>query len=193
MIRRLLPLASSLLAGTLRIQRVGDGIAERSVIMFWHGKMFAGWYSVRKRRPIALVSRSKDGEILGRVLAHWGYKLARGSSKKAGREALDVVMEAIRSGEANTLVITPDGPTGPQHSFKRGAFIAAKELGMPLYMLRVEYGKRSVLKSWDKFEVPWPFSRVRIAVEEIDLTSFPAWDADLQRAWLDTASLRFDD
>jgi lysophospholipid acyltransferase (LPLAT)-like uncharacterized protein len=127
------------------------------------------------------------------VLAAWRYKLVRGSSKKGGREALDEAIDAMRSGAANTLVITPDGPTGPQHSFKRGAFIAAKELGLPLYMLRIQYGGHTTLKSWDKFEVPWPFSRISITVEEISLKDFPENDPELQRAWLSTLSLRFDD
>jgi len=193
MIERLLPLATSALARTLRMRWSGAKIAEHAVIMFWHGKMFAGWYSVRQRNPVALVSKSKDGEILGSVLTGWRYKLVRGSSKKGGREALDEAIDVMRSGKANALVITPDGPTGPRHSFKRGAFVAAKELGVPLYMLRIQYGTRTILKSWDRFEVPWPFSRVTIIVEEINLIDFPENDPDLQRSLLSTHSLRFDD
>ncbi len=162
MINRMLPIAVTLLARTLRIRWSGERIPQRAVIMFWHGTMLAGWFSVRKRNPIALVSRSKDGNILATVLAFWGYALARGSSKKRGMEALTEAMEQVRDGHADTLAITPDGPRGPRHVYKRGAFIAARELELPLYRLEITCHRKKVLKSWDKFEVPLPFSRVDI-------------------------------
>jgi hypothetical protein len=193
MIERLLPFFATLLAGTLRIKWSGEEIPPRAVIMFWHGNMMAGWYGVRKRNPIALVSQSKDGRFLAAVLAKWDYKLTRGSSNKKGMEALEIAMQAIKSGEADTLAITPDGPRGPRHRFKRGAFIAAKELSIPLYMLRIEYASGKVLKSWDKFEVPFPFSRIKIVAKRNDITGFPPSDKDLQREWLDNLSLEFDD
>ena len=189
MIERLLPIAASLLAGSLRLRWQGEPLPGRSVVMFWHGKMFAGWYSVRKRKPIALVSRSKDGQLLSNVLAHWKYKLALGSSGKKGMEALTEAIERLNSGEANTFVITPDGPRGPHHQFKRGAFLAAGELGLPLLMLRIRYDSAIRLsRSWDKFEVPLPFSRVSIEVKRVDMQDMPLHDIDLQRAWLEGAS-----
>jgi lysophospholipid acyltransferase (LPLAT)-like uncharacterized protein len=193
MIERLLPLLATLLAKTLRIKWSGEPIPPRAVLMFWHGKMIAGWYGVRKRNPIALVSQSKDGRLLAAVLAKWGFKLTRGSSKKSGMEALGVAMHAIESREADTLAITPDGPRGPRHKFKRGAFIAARELSLPLYILRIEYSSRMVLNSWDKFEVPFPFTSVKIEATQIDVKTFPQSDKDEQQAWLDNLSLEFDD
>ena len=85
-------------------------------------------------------------------------------------DALNKAMDAIRSNEADRLVITPDGPRGPRHILKRGAFIAARETGLPLYMLTVRYHRRIVLKkSWDRFEVPMPFSKIDIRVDKVDL------------------------
>jgi len=170
MIQRLLPFGTTLLASTLRIRMRGDVLPERAIVMFWHGKMFAGWYGLRRRCPVALVSRSKDGEFLASVLSHWHYKLARGSSGKRGMEALDEAINALNEGVSDSLAITPDGPRGPRHVFKRGAFLAARETGLPLYMLRIRYHRRIVLtRSWDKFEVPLPFSRVEIKVDRVDL------------------------
>ncbi len=153
--------------------------------MFWHGKMFAGWYAMSERKPVALVSSSKDGNLLSSVLAHWKYKLARGSSGKKGMEALTEAMDVVRRGEADTLVITPDGPRGPLHNFKRGAFIAARTLDIPLYMVRVHYHNRFIFqRSWDQFELPLPFSRVSIKMFPINLSSFPASDKEAQNQWL---------
>ena len=146
---------------------------------------------MRKRKPVALVSKSKDGAYLAAVLSAWDYRLVRGSSKKQGMEALDAAMEQIRRGDARTLVLTPDGPRGPDHQFKRGAFIAARELGLPLYMLSIHYHSPIVFrKSWDKFELPKPFSQVTITPQAIDITGFPA-EADDQRVWLDNLFLSF--
>ncbi len=191
MIERLLPFFATLLAGTLRFRWQGDALPANAILMFWHGKMFGGWYSVRRRHPVALVSKSKDGRFLSAVLARWGYKLARGSSGKKGMEALEEAMALIRSGNADSLVITPDGPRGPRHSFKRGAFIAACELDLPLYMLSITYGSFKELKSWDRFEVPMPFSRVTIQVTKVDISALPA-EPELQRSWLDALSSQFD-
>jgi len=167
----------------------GTPLPERAVVMFWHGKMFAGWYAVRTRKPIALVSKSKDGAYLAAVLASWGYQLTRGSSRKQGKEALEEAMEHMSARDTNTLAITPDGPRGPRHEFKRGAFIAARELGLPLFMLSIEYHSPIVLtKSWDHFELPKPFTQVSIIPQAIDITGFP--DAtDDQRVWLNTLAL----
>ncbi|HET6401383.1 MAG TPA: DUF374 domain-containing protein [Candidatus Kapabacteria bacterium] len=192
MINRLLPIAVTLLARTLRFQWSGEAVPKNAVIMFWHGKMLSGWYSVRRNRPIALVSQSKDGNLLASVLAFWGYKLSRGSSKKSGMDALNKAMEVIRTKDADTLVITPDGPRGPRHRFKRGAFIAARELSLPLYMLEIECHSTRVLKSWDKFEVPLPFSRISIRVVKLSTEDFPTQDREAQESWLTNVSRQFD-
>jgi lysophospholipid acyltransferase (LPLAT)-like uncharacterized protein len=191
MLKLMLPLFATLLAKTLRFRWVGGPLPERCVVVFWHGKMFAGWYAMRDRKPIALVSKSKDGTYLSSVLSSWGYKLARGSSKKQGMEALDAAIEQIKARNAKILVITPDGPRGPRHEFKRGAFIAAQELGLPLYMLSIQYHPPMVFqKSWDKFELPNPFSRVTITAQAIDISSLPVSTND-QYVWLETLSLSF--
>lgn len=168
MMLRLLPFFATLLARTVRI-RVRGNVPSRAIVMFWHGKMFAGWYAVRQHHPIALISASKDGEILSSVLTEWRYKLVRGSSNKRGMEALEDAIAQLKRGEVDTLAITPDGPRGPRHLFKRGAFIAARETGLPLVMFTVAYSRSITLKSWDKFEVPLPFSRVDVTLTEIPL------------------------
>ena len=182
---RLLPFFATVLARTLRI-RLSEPLPNRAIVMFWHGKMLTGWFVVHKKRPIALVSKSKDGQILSSVLTAWGYQLSRGSTKKGGMEALEEAIERLKSGEVDTLAITPDGPTGPQHVFKRGAFIAARDARVPLVMLSIRYKNAIPLKSWDTFEVPLPFSRVDIDVNMVALPEF------LDDETLATLSRRFD-
>lgn len=184
MIRTLLPFAATMLAKTLRVRWQGSAIPASSVVMFWHGKMFAGWYLMRKLNPVGLVSASKDGEYLASVLDKWGYQCVRGSTKKKGVEALEVAIELVRTDSAETIVITPDGPRGPRHKFRRGAFVAARELGLPLYLVDIQYGSSKKLKSWDIFEVPAPFSKVTATVYSLRLDDFPN-GAKEQYAWID--------
>ena len=192
MIERILPVAVTLLARTLRFKWSGERLPASAVVMFWHGKMLPGWFCVRKYKPIALVSASKDGNLLASVLSFWGYKLSRGSTKKGGMDALNTAMDKIRNGDASTLVITPDGPRGPRHRFKRGAFLAAKELSLPLYMLEIECRSKKVLKSWDKFEVPLPFSKVSIHIKQVDINHLTSDSREVQEAWLQKVSEDFD-
>jgi Kdo2-lipid IVA 3' secondary acyltransferase len=186
---RLLPFVSSLVARTLRMKIEGE-VPEKAVVIFWHGKMFAGWFVATRKeqgkrpRPVALVSPSKDGDILSSVLKRWGYKVQRGSSSRSGLEALRRAIDSVKSGECDRIVITPDGPRGPIHRLKRGAFLAAQELQLPVYFLRIHYRRAKVLgKSWDKFEIPLPFSGIHISVEEIRLDNYPE-PIEEQHAWL---------
>lgn len=187
---RLLPFVATLVARSLRFRVQGE-LPERCVVIFWHGKMYAGWYaalfprkSLRMHAPVALVSPSKDGDILTSVLHRWGYKVERGSSSRSGLEALERAMSRVRTGECQRVVITPDGPRGPIHRLKRGAFLAAQELELPVYFLRIHYRKaRTLEKSWDRFEVPLPFSRVHIKAEKVELGDYPI-DVAAQHEWL---------
>jgi hypothetical protein len=179
----LLTSSLSLLAKTLRITGEGEPLPERCVVAFWHSRMIGGWWAARKD-ALALVSKSSDGEKLSDLLTKWKYKLVRGSSLRDGKEALNEAIEMIKDGEAKRLVITPDGPRGPREEFKRGAFIAAQELAIPLVFLHINYlNKLKLAKSWDRFEIPYPFSQVKINVEHIDISSFPV-EVEAQKEWL---------
>jgi hypothetical protein len=150
--------------------------------------MIAGWRLARKN-AVAIVSQSRDGDHLTSVLEQWHYLIVRGSSSKGGMEALEESIRLVKEKKAKRIAITPDGPRGPKEEFKRGAFIASKELGLPLIFLHINYrDSMKFMESWDKFEVPYPFSFVDVTAEEIDCSSFPqekeeqvTWLADLSR------------
>lgn len=172
--KRVLWLAAWLLCSTLRVEKNNSSLFEnyrqtnkQSVIAFWHGSMLAGWFLHRPRNGgsvAALVSRSDDGEILSSTLAHWGYTLIRGSSHIGGKEAMQLMVDAITNG--NSLCITPDGPTGPRHQMKMGAVRAAQQAHVPLFLVGIAGDRKRVLKSWDQFEIPLPFSKVSVWYSE---------------------------
>lgn len=190
MIETLLPPGLSALVRTLRYDWIGAPLPERAIVTFWHSKMIAGWWMSRKHAA-ALVSKSKDGEYLSSVLKKWKYDVVRGSSGKEGMKALSVAMQMITDGRVSRLVITPDGPQGPREVFKRGMFIAAAELDLPLYFLDVSYSTAKTFDdSWDKFEVPMPLSKVTIVSHHLDIHDFPE-GKDAQNDFLVEASRRF--
>lgn len=135
---------------------------DNLVIAFWHGTMMIPWFFFRKYKMSALVSGSKDGELLFRVLKKWKYNVQRGSSSKGGKDALEKLIWL--AAEKYSVAITPDGPGGPVFKMKPGAIIVSKKSQIPLILVGIGINKKWKLKSWDSFEVPKFFSRVNIVV-----------------------------
>lgn len=157
--------AINVLLKSLRIEIKNSGHVLRTVnekknfvAAFWHGSMMIGWYIHRNKNFSALVSQSKDGEVLASILEKWNYYVVRGSSSTGGSEALSAMVELMSKNYS--LAITPDGPTGPIHQMKAGAVITAKKSNVPLFLAGIGIKKKFVLKSWDRFEIPKPFSKV---------------------------------
>jgi len=130
------------------------------VIAFWHGTMLVPWFINRNKNFGALVSNSKDGDLLAKLLSKWNYKVARGSSHSGGKEALATLLNF--TDKNYSVAITPDGPTGPPHKMKAGAVVTAKKTGTPLVLLGINYTKKYILNSWDKFQIPKPFSKIYV-------------------------------
>jgi lysophospholipid acyltransferase (LPLAT)-like uncharacterized protein len=153
----------NLLIKTLTIERKNcegfDLISkdQNCIVAFWHGKMFLGWYLQKNKKFSALVSRSKDGDVLANLLVKWGYRVTRGSSHIGGKEALEIMVE--QSGSGNSFAITPDGSKGPARKMKAGAAVLAKKCGQNLFLIGIGYRNKIVLKSWDSFEIPLPFTK----------------------------------
>lgn len=137
---------------------------KRFIAGFWHGSMLAPWYINRNKNFSAIVSLSKDGEVLTRVLKKWNYQVVRGSSHKGGGEALNNMVKAAQDGYS--VAITPDGPTGPAFVMKPGAVVTAKKSGLPLVLIGVGYKNYREFRSWDKFKLPKFFSDVHLFYSE---------------------------
>ena len=152
----------NLLGKTWRIQIKGNLPEYPAVIAFWHGEMMPLWqfFAKQKSQKHAIVSVSKDGELLAALLEKWSYSLIRGSSSKNGKEALAVAVEKAKD---SFIFITPDGPRGPAMEFKNGAAIIAFRSSVPLYTARVKCRNAKFFpKSWDNFMLPLPFAKIVI-------------------------------
>jgi lysophospholipid acyltransferase (LPLAT)-like uncharacterized protein len=161
---------------TLRMEAAPADLArytkndEPIAIVLWHNRLFMAAEIVRRYRrsrprPYALVSASKDGAWLSAFFQLAGLRTVRGSSSRLGREAASALVEMLRAGV--DVGITPDGPRGPCYDFKPGAVIVARRTRVPMLLIGAEFEAAWRLRSWDRFYLPKPFSRVRMRSELI--------------------------
>jgi lysophospholipid acyltransferase (LPLAT)-like uncharacterized protein len=128
------------------------------VFLVWHGRIFIVPYFFRRRGIMPLISPSKDGEIAAQVMFRWGYKILRGSGSHAIIKAWSEMIKELQSG--GELIIVPDGPRGPNREMKLGGIKLAQESGAVLVPFTFSTSKKKFLKSWDKFLMFYPFSKV---------------------------------
>jgi hypothetical protein len=134
---------------------------------FWHQHQgFCAKYLLDERgRGFSvgwLISPSVDGEIGARLVRRVGGHVIRGSSSHTGARALrDYYLALVQ--ENICPVITPDGPRGPRFKFKPGAILLAQMSGRPMLPMAYAASRASLIK-WDKFVLPWPGSRIVIAI-----------------------------
>ena len=159
------------LCKSLKTTKVNDEIIKNLddenknyILAFWHGTMLLPWYLHGNPKVAALISKSKDGDLLAKILKHWNYNVVRGSSSTGGDIALAIMIDFAKNDYS--ITITPDGPRGPAHKFKAGAVITAKKSKVPLILAGVGYKKKKILGNWDKFEVPYFFSNAKIIYSE---------------------------
>jgi lysophospholipid acyltransferase (LPLAT)-like uncharacterized protein len=141
-----------------------DDENKKYILAFWHGTMLLPWYLHGKPDCAALISKSKDGDLLAKILKHWNYQVVRGSSSSGGDVALGIMIDYAKNNYS--ITITPDGPRGPAHKFKAGAVVTAKKSKIPLVLAGVAYEKKKVLNNWDNFEVPYFFRRAKVIYSE---------------------------
>jgi len=144
-----------------------DEVAEQGkvpIYAFWHDRIFAGTYFFRGRGIVVLTSQSSDGEYIARFIQRFGYGAVRGSSSRGGVAGLVEMIRLMRAGLPAALTV--DGPRGPRYQAKAGAALLAKKTGDPLVPFIVEPLRRVTLKSWDRMQIPLPFTRALVTVGE---------------------------
>lgn len=180
------PFLSALLS-TVRFETSGEenyrrywDRGEPVVFVLWHGRLLPCTYHHRHQRVVTLISQHRDGEYIARVVERWGYTAARGSSTRGGTSALRQLVRYVRGGRS--LAITPDGPRGPRERMKPGALLAAQVSGAPVIPVAADASRAWRFGSWDRFLLPKPFSRVRIAYGAPILVPRDGGEEALERA-----------
>ena len=172
-----------LLGLTLRYEDVAESgvtpgykIPGPSVFAFWHRSLVACAHRFRGLDIAILISPSFDGELIARTVELLGFRAVRGSSSRGGAAGLRSLQAAYAAG--HRCAITADGPRGPVFVAKPGTALLANSVMPPEAPLDSATGQPGSgtwagcfyalplrawqLRSWDRFLIPKPFSRVLI-------------------------------
>jgi lysophospholipid acyltransferase (LPLAT)-like uncharacterized protein len=165
---------------------------RQPIYTFWHDQIMLGTYFFRRRGIVVMTSRSFDGEYIARFIQRFGYGAARGSSSRGAVSALVEMIRLARRGCPTGFSI--DGPRGPRRVAKMGAVLLAKKTGCPVLPFTLNPARYYAAPSWDRLQVPFPFTRVRVLIAppihvapDADEAALEAAREELQRA-LDSLS-----
>jgi hypothetical protein len=131
------------------------------IYCFWHQCVLPCTVYFRRSYATILISRSFDGELITRILKMFGFGAVRGSSSRGAREGLLGLARVIGSG--GTAIFTADGPLGPIYRTKMGPIKLAQMTGAPIGCFHLEPEHAWTMRSWDRFLVPRPFTRIVVS------------------------------
>ena len=80
--------------------------------------------------------------------------------------------------EGLDVCLTPDGPRGPRYKIQPGFIKLAEATGAPIVPIHVRFSSAWRLKTWDRFVIPKPFSRVEVIFDQA--ITLPATAAENQ-------------
>ncbi len=131
-----------------------------AILAFWHESSALVNYNYRYRGFHTMTSYSYDGELAARIVRRFGNDAVRGSSSRGGSDGLKE-LEKVAS-LAPGIGLTPDGPRGPRREAKLGMAVLAARAGIPIVPHVVVPSRSKRLRSWDRFPIPKPFSRITL-------------------------------
>jgi len=168
-VARLIYTVISLVAATLRYRWSRDPRAlphegRPYIFCAWHNRLVLSLIMYRQyvkalgqpTRMAALVSASRDGALLTRVLELFGVQAARGSSSRRGAQVLLELSTWAERGY--DIAFTPDGPRGPRYEMKPGVIALSQMTGRPLVPASYHLSSKITLKNWDRSQIPLPFA-----------------------------------
>jgi lysophospholipid acyltransferase (LPLAT)-like uncharacterized protein len=139
---------------------IRDG--RRPIMAFWHGRILSALHYWRNRDIVVITSQNFDGEWIAKILPRFGYRTARGSSSRGAVRALVQLRRDLAEGRP--VAFTLDGPRGPARVAQAGAVWLAGNTGSPILPFHIEADRFWSTKSWDRTQIPKPFSSVAISV-----------------------------
>ena len=160
-----------ILFSTTKIERTGYEKASKVIsskgfiFALWHSRILLFSYVYKWLNAVILVSRSEDGEIIARILQHQGQETIRGSTSKGGLRALASMIKKLKE-KKRVGVVIPDGPRGPKFKVQPGVITLAKKTGYPIVPVSCSAKKIKVFSSWDRFIIPFPFTKCRLVYGE---------------------------
>ena len=153
------------------------------IVNIWHNRllMLPPLFELPlRKRTVAVISASRDGQYIADFAAQFGAKSIRGSSTRQGVKVLHDAIKTIQEG--CMVVFTPDGPRGPRYHMSKGPIHIASELGIPVVALGINYSSYWSVPSWDGFRLPKPWSKLTLVIGN-ELHVPPDLDADELERW----------
>lgn len=148
------------------------------IYTFWHNRIFLATYFFRDRGIVVMSSPSFDAEYIKRFIRRFGYGAVRGSSTRGGVGALVKMIRLMKDGLPAGFSI--DGPKGPRYVAKAGACMLAKKTGNPVMPFIIEAEKYWEIGSWDKLQIPKPYSRAKVFIGEPFYVEKDATDEEIE-------------
>ncbi|HEX4319562.1 MAG TPA: lysophospholipid acyltransferase family protein [Acidobacteriaceae bacterium] len=131
------------------------------IYCFWHQCVLPCAFYFRSTHATILISQSFDGELITRTLELLGYRAVRGSSSRGGQQGLIGLRRVLDEG--TPAIFTADGPRGPIYRAKMGPVKLAQLTGAPIGCFHLQPKSAWVAKSWDRFLIPKPFTRIAVS------------------------------
>jgi len=152
---------------------------EQHIIACWHSDllMIPVYRKICPHRSAsAIISQHKDGEIVAKILAYLSIKPLRGSSRKGAKKVLLEAFRAIKRGEE--VQVSPDGPKGPRYHINDGVVALAQKGNLPIMIIGYRADRYWQMKSWDRFVIPKPFSRIDFYIQALSVDNMQLSDAN---------------
>jgi lysophospholipid acyltransferase (LPLAT)-like uncharacterized protein len=156
---------------------------RQPVMGFWHGRILPATYFFRRRGIVVITSENFDGEWIAGIIERFGYGTARGSTSRGGLKAMHQLVRVMRAGQPAGFTL--DGPRGPARVAQPGAVWLAAATGNPLLPFHLEASSFWSVRSWDRTQIPKPFSTVALVVGEPIEVAKGTRDDGLESARLD--------
>lgn len=130
---------------------------ENVIGVFWHGRLLMTPLAYGGGGLKILISRHRDGELISRTVSYFGLGTIRGSSTRGGIAGIKGLVRSLQKGY--DVAVAPDGPRGPRCKVQPGVIQLAKLSSRPIFPFTFSATPRKVLHTWDRFIIPFPFSR----------------------------------
>ena len=107
-----------------------------------------------------MISQSRDGDFISKIVSRLAWIPVRGSSTRGGAKALKAMVQKVAENRIGVHIV--DGPTGPARMVKPGMLLLARIANAVICPAVVSYQRSWTAKSWDRFMIPKPFTRILI-------------------------------
>jgi hypothetical protein len=165
--------------GRENLEKAESG-GKKPIYAFWHERLFLGTYVFRDRGIVVMNSLSFDGAYMARTVQKFGFGSVRGSSTRGGLGALVEMIRLVRRGFPTGFTV--DGPRGPRYEAKPGCVTLAKKTGATILPFMIEAKHYWTINSWDKLQIPRPFTKARTFYGEPILVAADADDQAQEEA-----------